>query len=224
MATLKELQNADDELKDLVFGFVRESKVHHSLDDIPSDITYLCLLYLFEPEYFDEIGNQTIVSNNKMTITKDGDDHIWNNTTYCKQSISSMTNKIISWTSKMGSMDAMCIGITSTTDCKSSDFSYNSSKNPDSIYYAISHAGIGFFNKDNDNATFKGMHRISFETGDTVTFILNLFDKTVSLKVNGSDAVILWEDIKIGNDISYKFAVSLINSEDSVTLLDFTQA
>ena len=66
------------------------------------DIYHLCILFLFEAEYFDIIGNKINLSQDRMTITKDQSGRYdWLNTSYGKNIILSTSKKIIRWTLKM---------------------------------------------------------------------------------------------------------------------------
>ena len=92
------------------------------------------LLFVFQTDYFDVIGENVHVSDDKKTIRKDksAPDN-WLNTSYGKTVILSTSRSIVTWKIKCDYLRNACIGITSSTNCQSDDFSVMD----DSFLYAI---------------------------------------------------------------------------------------
>ena len=52
-----EAKDAADNLQNLVLGYIKFiQKSNESLNNIPTEIFYLCILFLFQRDYFDVIG------------------------------------------------------------------------------------------------------------------------------------------------------------------------
>ena len=61
----------------------------------------------------------------------------------------------------------------------------------------------------------------SYETGDEVTMILNLYDKSLSYQINESEMDVMFERVGTGDDIKYKACVHLYVKDESVTLISY---
>ena len=216
-------KDADDQLTYLVFGFIKSiQNSHDSLSIIPIDIFYLCIVFLFQPEYFNIMGDGIDVSEDRMTITKSKESiGSWDNTSYGKISILSTSERIVTWKVKMNKcnpMNTRCIGIVSTIDCQNTDWIYNDV----GFYYGFSENGVSVGNRKNteDAAFLISCADTNYGPGDTVTIILNLKDATISFG-STSDPVIVWRNIKIDEKVSYSFAATIYQPEVSMTIIDF---
>ena len=108
-------KNVDHKLQCLVFGYMKSVQ---SSVRIPIEIFYLCILFLFEFEYFEIAGDGVIISEDKMTVTKDESSHnTWQNTSYGKFIAPSISKSIVTWIIKIGNSGHagnICMGITSS--------------------------------------------------------------------------------------------------------------
>ena len=221
---IPEAKKADNNLQHLVFGYVRSiQKCYKSLNTIPVDIIYLCVLFLFQIEQFDIIGSEINVSKDKSTIikVKSGKDNCnWLNTSYGKAAILSTSGSIVTWKIKLGTFDYsgnICMGISSTTNCQDKDFT----ENAQGYFYAVSDGGTKFETpfKPRCEDAFK----LRYGSNDVVTIILNLKDEILSFAVNDRPAVVGWINVRIDNNVSYRFAASMRFPLDSMSIVDFAQ-
>ena len=210
-------KKADDKIQHLAFDMRLAQNSHESLNSIPIDIIYLCILFLYEIEYFAIIGSRINLSTDRLTITKDKYAmENWLNTSYGKIDILSTSESIATWKIKVGKFNHMgniCMGITSTTNCTDKDFT----EDKEGHLYAVSDAGTIF-------QSYIGPQwndALKYGSNDIVTIILNLKDATLSYAINEKEAVVGWSNIKIDNNVSYRFAVSMRFPLDSVSIDDF---
>ena len=56
---------------------------------------------------------------------------------------------------------------------------------------------------------------------DEISMIVNTKDGEIYLQRNGGTKLLVIESIQRGDDIKYKMAISILQSSDSITLLDF---
>ena len=155
MSRLKvdDAKKADEDLKYLVFGYIQLiQKTSKKINIIPLEIFYLCILFLFEPEYFVIIGDGIRLSEDEKTITKGILTTVgWRNTSYAKNVIPSISGRFVTWKVKIGQFeeDSTCIGITSSVDCVDKDFAFDHK----GYYYALSDRGCGFRNRLDTEST-----------------------------------------------------------------------
>ena len=67
-STLKLLSKINRRTKDIVIGWIRELEKCNRMDDIPSLINALCILYYREDEIFETVGSKLSVSGNRKTV------------------------------------------------------------------------------------------------------------------------------------------------------------
>jgi len=176
----------DNWVKYLIFGYIKQIQNEQSLTNIPLLINYLCILYFYENEYFDKIGDGITVSDDKLTITQTKPfKNNWMNTTYCKNWIESASNKVIKWKFKMNKFSGtwshnVCIGITSTDQCQNSDFT----ESKIGTFY-----GFGDHIKliTNNDADYDYLSIGIFKENDEVLFILNLIEKKIYRQINNDE-------------------------------------
>ena len=214
---IKNATQADEQTKLLVFGFISEIQRESALSSIPKEIIYLCILFLLQYDHFAEAGNGIVLSEDRMTMRKQGKDG-WNNTTYCHRLISSTSNGIYKWKFKMTKISIICMGITSNMDCAGADFSVS-----DGYLYALSNGGATFDSKFPDGSDcVKNAAPAGYFSGAEVLWILDLKNQTISQQVSGLNEIpiIRWKNIKVDKDIKYKFAISVHCVGDTVTIID----
>ena len=225
-------KKADNRLRFLVFGYIksvqRANKTY--LNVIPTEIFYLCILFLFSPEDQDLIGAQINLSEDKKIISKDGSaERGWKNTTYGRTVIQSTSKRIVTWKLKMGKFkkqNNIYIGVTSNPECQNKDYGGPSK----GFYYAIGDGNLdrGCHNRvhDKDCRDCVKASSIYYESEDVVTMVLDLKDRRIKFGVSKDVSrekkkKVAFLDIKIDSNVSYRLAVSLRNPNDSVTILDF---
>ena len=57
-----------------------------------------------------------------------------------------------------------------------------------------------------------------------IAMILNLSSKQISFEIDGVNKGVAFKDIKYGDDIYYRLAVSLEKEEDIVQLIDYQES
>ena len=98
---LPNLKHIDDKTKDTVFGYIRQQQKTLSLSNICPLISYLCLSYYYQNEYFTTTKDHEItISENRMKITKHNGSG-WINTTYGNVWIDSSIPQIAKWKIKI---------------------------------------------------------------------------------------------------------------------------
>ena len=227
MAT-KQAKEAEDWLQCLVFGYMRlTQKLNVSLNLIPIDIYYLCISYLAVIEYFDIIGPAIVRSEDKTTITKSNTGwrwvryNDWDNTNYGKNEILSTSKKIIKWiiecnySSTQGFEANMCIGITSNFNSEDRDWTLCSQMEP---FYAITNQGARYESIYDTESILVDKYLSGYKSGHKVTITLNLKNATIAI---GDE--IVWNNVKIDESVSYKFAASIRSKPDSVSIVGFVE-
>lgn len=215
---IADAKNADDKVQCLVFGYIKSAQESLELAlTIPTEIFYLCILFLFDIECFEIPGDGISLSEDKMTITKNASsDNSWTNTSYGQFIAQSTSTKIVTWTIKIGDsgyFGNICIGIASSTDCQNQDFS----EAPEGIHYCISDSGSKFSSQHRGTWDDK----LRFSSGSNIKIILNLKDKKLSFSINGKEDMVGWEKIEVDQEISYRLAVSMRFGGDYITIIDF---
>ena len=68
---VSQAKNADEFTKLMIFGYIRKLNNRHKIsDNIPDLICFMIILYCMKMEYFDKIGKNTMISDDKLTITR----------------------------------------------------------------------------------------------------------------------------------------------------------
>ena len=152
-------------------------------------------------EYFHIIGQNVIISNDKLTITKDK--YNWTNTTYGKLEIDSISNCICRWYLKFNKAQKgeIAIGISSSITKVKGQFYYDQL----SINYAFwcfTGKIINPLSSSSSRQQWKryGISRISCKTGDHIDIELNLYKKKIIFYVNGKNQGVAFNRIKIGEN------------------------
>ena len=221
---IADAKKADEKTKFLVFGYIKliQKKFEsESISTIPTEIIYLCILFLFEVACFEIPGDEINISQDGLKITKDPSaTSEWESTSYAQPEILSTSKKIITWKIKIGeceSNDNICIGIASTIDCQNKDYSYHT----EGFYYTVSSGGVPFKCAKDRTAVRNYKYRCrdaSYKSGDIVTMILNLQQATLSLGSSEKPKV-AFKNIKIDSNVSYRLAVILRYPLDSISIV-----
>lgn len=222
MTTFSTLKQADNDIKQTVFGFVREFQDGNKDMIVPMAINYLCLQYYYIAEYFAYANHKFIeMSENKLTIKNiDGYNGY---SIYCHQWINSMSSMICKWIFKINHKQnnwsyIMQFGLTSK-QLENGEFCSNITV-PNygfrSDYFRIKN---GTFYGDTKEQR-KPENLKMFTSGDIITLILDLNRNAFICLINDKEEL-RFDDIQKSKDIKYKMAWSLLNREDSITLLKY---
>ena len=220
----KQLSLIDPCDKQLVYGYIRILQTVTQISNIPPLISHTILAFYYIAEYFAMTGNDSIISNDNMTITKQKKDYDWNNTSYCNKWINSMNQVIAKWEFEIirGSGDfggGISFGLVSKEGRVNDDF-INFEDRPVYCYNTsgtLQHHGLDSDDTEDDDCD------VFICEGDTFEFILDLIDKTVSIKKSDEeDKYIIFENIEVGKNIKYKMVVSLCVIGYETTLKRFT--
>ena len=102
------------------------------------------------------------------------------------------------------------IGISSHDDYLDRGF-----KKKSNIFYAFKSS-----RRKKSNCTIHANYGKEYGMYDVVTLLLNLKNGTIEFEVNEVSQGIAFDNIQKGDDIKYKFVVSLWNNKDSLTVID----
>ena len=223
MATIewKDAKTIANKYKFLVFGYVKKQY----RNDIPDSILFMILLFYYTNEYFDIIGKDVIVSNDKLTITKRGDNNHWNNSTYCTNWMSSTANTITKWLFHIDEIGVTnpeyVFGIVSIDNCQNEDFSFPRSPKDRGKWYTFGNNGSYSSSHGGTKASFSKTNK-SFTKGDTIQIVLDLKRKQFIGRINGgSENDMIWNDIECDESIKYKLAIGMFSKGNQVTLLQY---
>ena len=113
--------------------------------------------------------------------------------------------------------------ITSSTKCLNEDFSYGQ----DGYFYVFSDNGCRFKRYIDVKASMEHNDKLDFrsfeyKSGDTVTIKLDLKTATISFGTD-ENLTVAWSNIKIDENVSYRFGASLRFPRDSISILEFVQ-
>lgn len=220
MPSLKKVKSADNESKDVVFGYVREVDKSMENTNIPAAISCLCLAFYYFPEYFAKAREDKFkISDDKLTIISIDNCSYENHSIYMNKWINSQSNKIIKWTFKINNKGRDCLyfGLASTY---SDDLLQNDFINEYHPNYSVSNNNHRYMNgKFYDDEESRILY--TYSTGANVIYTLNLKNKTFSCQRDNENDIVSFKNIKCGDGIRYRLAMQLPSKHDSVTLLDF---
>ena len=194
------------------------SNIDSVFNVIPKLITYTCLLFYSNPEYFDVAGELSKIHDDKKTIT-----HIlesdWS-VCYGVLKIPSKSNCIYRWKFKILSdvySYSISIGIVNAKTTLT-----HSVANKNSIISYFYFSDGDFKHCENRNK-----YGIIYKDNDIIEMILDcsigrIGNATLRYKVNDVDQGIAFDNIKQNKSLSYKMAVDIYQG-CSVKLLQFTR-
>ena len=214
---------ADQQTKDLIFGYIRKMEVELELSIIPPLISMTCLVFYYVTEFIATYDPRFRISEDKLSISNEShpdDDHA----IYLNQWIPSIYKTITTWTFKINSFEPeqyeiMYIGIVSKItpldkDCFCSDDGCTPN-------YVFGMSGPACFAYQNGHIG-KDVGTLKFKGGDTILFTLNLKETSFSVKINDENEFILFNDIKTSPIIEYKMALQMYEIGNQVTLKQFS--
>ena len=204
-----------------VFGYIRGFEKKLSLQNIPTLINYLCLQFYFHGEYFEKIGDDLEISNDKMMV-KSKPDKCGDNEAFGKTWIKSMSNCVATWTFKLNA-NQISIYITSSEKLYDRDTSCFFLDNGICAGKKLFDPQMyGFVNKMPGHLSILFWTMARFTEQDLMKLTLNTKNGTIALQRNDEDVIVLVDNIVKGRDISYKLAVGFYNFDEYITLIDFT--
>ena len=203
------LKFIDDAIKCVVFGYINQStKSLHVL--IPIEIGNLCILYYHQAERFTKCGQDLLVSSSNSgdanmvkVVNVDTElDGRWQ-TAYGEIIIDGKNNPNMEykWTFLLNASDNPSIDIVH-------DLKYDASED-----YLDAHTDFYILSYDGTLETHKvidydgDLYPNNFKTGDVVTMIFNLKQKTLSFQKNKGEIKLGYKDIDM--ELQYRMAISI---------------
>ena len=197
--------------KDLTIGYTKDAQHLIKYTQIPMAISYLCLIYYHETDYFDIntsiLGKDTIHINdkkNKVTSKKPG--------SYIVHGIMDITSYpgsfIYSWTFALDTSRSQYaflagLGLVDSADIEN--------------YYTLFSTGNSYTrSKDNECGI-----KIRFKPGDIVKMQVNIKQKAMRFFKNGKDEGIVFDNIDFETS-KYKMFVSMAYEGQSAEMLQFS--
>lgn len=235
---LEELKKIDQQIQHIVFGFVRQCQsllpdhTENAYYTIPSLAFYLCLSY-FHSAYLDKNNRGKYMKvneeSNSVSIDKGEEgthvtDWSMGNTIYGNQWLRSNSNMKYEYELEIThihpSYSDVYIGI-SSKDVTIQDY-VNDNVSEDCIYYAQTNWGSTYTNHNSNDKSHKAYSGKPYtKSGDILRLMINFKEKTVKLSVNNDEEGACFTNIKIGDDIEYKLAISIYRHGDTVTVKAF---
>eukprot|EP01084_Bolivina_argentea_P187040 322270_1 len=211
----KQLKQISQRTQDIVFGYIREIQKDHSFQQAPELIGFVCLAYYYLSEYFDTIGANAEIDEEKTTITNTHKQYRYASA-YGRIKILSTETGIHKWKFKInGSKEYMSIGI-EEDGFKNLNQGVHFRKG---ISYALMCTG-GTTKNGKLNSSYLPN---GYKKGDIVEIILNLSNKTISFIVNDQhNGEPAYKNILQRESLSYRMIVCTFDKGDGATLLDYS--
>ena len=213
---LKQLKEIDDVYKLPVFGYIR--KVENELCcTITMLIYYLCLAYFYESDFFDECGDNILISENKtrITVLRDGSKYDRRHQAFCNQIIDSRSKQTAKWKIKINKM------IDKMDDETYFRIFLIISNDNKGIYCT---GGYGFSNDKCTITNSSGNHsglQFTIQQNDIIQVVLNTDNATIGIIKNEQPMHIIWTHINIGDNIQYQLAINAMRKDLSISLINF---
>ena len=182
------------------------------MNNVPSMIKSICILYFRNDEIFNLIKNDEIkLSNNKKIITKIKMDGYHDNANFGIIEIPSKLEAVYAWDINIIKGNHTSIGIAS-----------NHIENKDITHSEGSHYVFWKGYKLTRGNSWK-LYGQSFKDGDKISVHLDLKQAKIKLIINGQDQGIAFGNVAKSSNITYRSFVSLCEINDCVEILDFTK-
>lgn len=228
MSSLNTFLNADDSSKSAVFGYVRQMEQQLLLQHVPIDVKNTCLRFYFDKEFIDKVPEDIILSQNKMTIMRNGTLHCWENISFCKNWIDSLSKCVVIWTMKINSKTykcnninnrGICVGIFSNdTQLKLNPLNI---KNTRYVHWSKLGTMYVFENRSNHNHQIGNKLTRYNNDGDIISYKLDLINACFHCKINKNPYILLVKNIQRNDNIKYKLGITIGTTINSVTLMDY---
>ena len=222
----KILSNMNQKTKYCVYGWIRKAEEELQLGYFPIVLSKLCVLY-YKEEMFSIIGSDIQRSDDLRRITKKCI-HGFLNNSYGSVVIDSNSNHTYQWDIKIHRdseihgppirRGGVMIGISTSLVPNKYIHWYENEPNVSNAFSYILRSTMKYRDKQ---YTWWKEQGITYKTGDVISFILNLSEREISVKLNHEDHGIMFKDIARSADIKYRLIVSLSDPNNSVELINF---
>ena len=212
----------------IVCGYIRsqhkllfESNQHPLFQNVIISLQALCTLYYHSYDYFDLVHFAMILSQDGQTLTRPTiSGNNFANSNYGKAIIPSMDTFISRWYLKMEHLtNSFIVGVSSRPFIKGLGFTSNNNN-----YHYAFYVNGEYKLKRYENLTFEGTRYGSRLNNDFILCLeLNLKNKTISFYINGVNQGVAFNHIATGDDIKYRFSITLGYCDNSVSIVKFTQ-
>ena len=232
-AMFKKIKAINQIDKDVVIGYTKNAQNILKPQQIPMAITYLCLLYFHQTDYFYKAGKMMKI-NDKGDILEVIQQCTTDNRSTCYGNLdigfhSHFNKLILSWTFKIVQCPwlrkVLCIGIDSSKRRHYDSFfaDYNDPLCQKTLFYAVTHQGCMYTVNGKKLKERKEMERLvarEWGQGDTIRMELNAEEKQLRYFVNGLDMGIVF-DIPFRENTAYNLAVFAGDKDTKIQLLCF---
>ena len=212
MATVTKAKLADQQTKDLIFGYLKETQLPHLVE-------CLTLVYYNNPEYFEKYRRDCFkISNDGSTITKvKNASSNQSDTVFGHRQIASSINDVITWKFDMEKCEHCILGITSQP--KSEENAYTGSG-----YNSGRHLNYCFFATKDIQRLFqsrKALHRVDLKLDLSYT----LYFGRLSIIIHGEQEkeMFLDQNIVKDDDINYRLTIEMEHTGDAISIIDYDQ-
>ena len=217
-ACLEDVKNIDQRTKDCVFGYIRKIQDIFPEDNvyftIPSLVIHWVLLYFYTAERFEIYGKNSKVSDDGKIVTNTTG--CWS-TVYGNVKIPSLNKRMYKWRFKIIDRTGwMAVGIDETKYVRKDRGGFEDHEGESKIYVLWHNGEKLDWETDVDDVD----NLLSYDTGDTVEMTLNLMKQTLCFSINNNEAIKAFENITIGQDITYCMAVCTSACASSIQLMD----
>eukprot|EP01084_Bolivina_argentea_P204257 348798_1 len=220
----------DSDINVLVSGYARmiQMEIKLNLNDeykffsenIPPMINSLCILYYYQPEYFDIIGKEIKVSKDKMSISSTI--NVKKNTSYGSHHILSTEKQTVRWSVKINetSTSKFVIGISSTNKC---DESFCKCREAPYVSVGPYSHHIGYVGHNGKCVSVKGKRKYGepLAKHDIIDIKFDLINKRVVFYKNGQSQGFAFYPVVTGNNIKYRLSIQLLDENTTVSIVKF---
>ena len=206
-----------------MIGYIRNAQKLIQSYPIPMDISYLCLLYFYEYDYFFKCGDSMDINETGDTVNVIFDGEA---TCYGKIDISNRNESIIyEWKFKILRFDhqfaewIMCIGIDASNREHCNDFFCKNFHKEFQYCKALENDGTirsngEYFVMDQECPYFEG---------DTITMVLDPKQEKLKYFKNDEDECIVIVNVEFEQDTKYNMAVFAGDEGVSIQLIEFNK-
>ena len=208
--------------KDLVFGYNKNAQTLVTPNRIPMDVSYLCLVYYHEHDYFDKCDNRLEINEARDTVAVK---NVSGDATFGKGQacggciINGKIPMIYSWTFETFGKDInhylKYIGISSGTE-------------PGKLFSeGADNTDIEFYRMENDGEVLCSLWSLDWEKynegfndGDIVKMEINTKKQEIKYFVNDKDHGVAFRDINF-DDKEFRMAVFIGDKDYKIRLSEF---
>ena len=205
MTEVSKADTIDDQTQALVYGYIRN---YSNLNNIPTILIQICLLYLWCIESFDRCTFDLEITDDCKKVQKRSSHNCWNNICYGKVSICSTSNKLVKWTFKIN-------------ECLHKFYSIQ--------IYLISHASLlvkpdrfaGHYKLNVNHAwTASKKYKLAKST-NIIKVILNTFAATLYVSIGEYTHCVYQNIYHEDYEFNWRIAVAIFNKNQQIELIKF---